>query len=120
MKKSIPVLVLIIMLAFLGVLAYAIRLMINFGYLPSYISEHDLVGMLYDLLYYSAWVIAIFVVVAIILLIYLVLLIESITEEIPAESPKQKPQKRLKKRRKKPQTPEKSWPPKEEDSENGN
>lgn len=108
-NKSSAVLILGSIMAFLGVLAWAVRATINFGYLPGYISEHDLVGMTYDLLYYSAWMIALLCVVIIILLVYVLLLIESIVEEIPAESPKQKPVKRLKKRKRK--TTEKQWPP---------
>jgi preprotein translocase subunit SecY len=115
MKKSSAVLVLVVMMGFLAILAYSIRAVINFGNLPNYISEPDLTGMIYDLLYYQSWVIAAFAVVIIILLVYVVLLIESIVEEIPAESPKEKPRKRLKKRKRK--TEKKSWPPPEEESQ---
>lgn len=116
MKKSSAVLVLVVVLVFLGVLAYGARSVINFGNLPSYISEPDLTGMIYDLLYYQSWVIGIFSVVIIILLVYLVLLVESLIEAAGQRASERAPAKKRKRKNESSISEKPAWPPPEEDT----
>lgn len=83
----------------LVVLVFTVRNLINFGNISSYIEQEKLVGMVYDLIYFSSCIQIIFLGMVITLSLYVIKIVESV-ENIVVPKPKKTKKPKSKKPKK--------------------